>query len=334
MRAVQPFVDNGQRGGERGGPQTGDAPDPVAGPGEVLVTVHASALNRADLLQMRGWYPPPDGESEIPGLECAGVIEAVGPGVEGWNVGDPAMALLAGGGQAEKVSVPVGQLMSIPAGLSFIEAAALPEVALTAWTNLVHEGGLEHGQTVAVVAAASGVGTFACQLAKALGGRVLAVGRNLERLRRLESLGADLCLTLDAELPARLKEATDGQGVDLVMDLAGGADVGRRLTAVRRGGRYVLVGVLAGTETTIDLGDVLRRRIRLQGSVLRARSRAEKAELVAAFTAFAEGRFATGELRPVVDRVVSLEDVASAYAAMADGGLFGKIILRTASCPD
>lgn len=309
----------------------GDAPGPVAGNGEVLVRIHASALNRADLLQARGLYPPPAGESEVPGLECAGEIETVGAGVEGWQPGDRVMALLAGGGQAERVAIPTGQLMPIPDGLDYEQAAALPEVALTSWTNLVHEGGLEpgaEGQTVLITAAASGVGTFAVQLARELDARVLVAGRSLERLERLRELGADACVELGAGLPAAVRDLTDGEGVGLVIDLAGGEGVAHALTALRRQGRLVLVGVLAGGRAEIDLADVLRRRLQLVGSVLRARSREEKKSLVEAFSQFANERLNDGRLKPIVDRVIPAPEVAEAYAQMAAGGVWGKIVLR------
>lgn len=334
MKAVAPCRGGSAAGGPNRGPELVDLPDPEPGPGEVLIKVHASALNRADLLQLKGWYPPPPGESEIPGLECAGVVERFADDVEGWSVGDPVMALLAGGGHAEKVVVPAGQLMRIPSGLSFPEAAALPEAALTSWTNLMVEGNLSAGRPVLIVAAASGIGTFACQLARAAGARVLAAGRDRERLERLRDLGADSLFILDEDLPRRIREATDGRGVDLVLDLAGGPALGDRLKAVTRCGRYVLVGILAGSEASIDLGDLLKRRIRLQGSVLRSRPRAEKAALIKAFSDFAASRWATGELRPVVDRVLPLAHVAEAYDTMARGSLFGKLVLKTGSCPD
>jgi putative PIG3 family NAD(P)H quinone oxidoreductase len=305
-----------------------ELPDPAPGTGEVLVRVRATALNRADLMQLRGHYPPPSGESAVPGLECAGEIAALGTDVEGWRVGDRVMALLAGGGHAEKVAVPVGQLMPIPAGLSFTDAAALPEVALTAWTNLVAEGGLESGQTVLITAAASGVGTFAVQLARELGARVLVAGRDLERLRRLRPFGADVCLELGAGLADAVRAATGGAGVDLVLDLAGGAGVADRLRALRPRGRLILVGLLAGARAEIDLADVLRRRLRLVGSVLRARSRAEKAELVAGFRAFAAARLDDGRLRPVVDRVMPFAEIGDAYRQLEQGGVLGKIVLR------
>lgn len=305
-----------------------EVPDPRPGDGEVLVRVRATALNRADLLQIYGRYPPPCGESDVPGLECAGEIEELGGGVAGpWKIGDRVMALLAGGGQGEKAAVPAGQLMPVPRGLDFTAAAALPEVAITAWTNLVHEGELAAGRSVLISAAASGVGTFAVQLARELGARVLVAGRKLARLEPLKELGADVCVELGDGLPRAVREATGG-GVDLVMDLAGGAHVAVLLQALGTGGRLVLVGILAGARAEIDLADVLRRRLRLVGSVLRARSREEKARLVAAFAAFAGERLDDGRLRPVVDRVYPFAEVADAYAQMERGGNWGKLVLE------
>ncbi|MCP3957903.1 MAG: NAD(P)H-quinone oxidoreductase [bacterium] len=308
-------------------PVLGEMPDPRPGKGEALLRVRASALNRADLLQIRGLYPPPPGESEVPGLECAGEVTELGPEVSGWKVGDRAMALLAGGGQAEKVAVPTGQLMQIPDGLGYEDAAALPEVALTSWTNLIAEGRLERGQSVLITAAASGVGTFAVQLARELGARVLVAGRDMLRLERLRELGAEACIPLDESLPAAVRAITDGPGVDLVIDLAGGAELSHRLKALRNRGRLVLVGLLAGAAAQIDLGDVLRRRLRLTGSVLRARSREEKARLVADFSAFAAERLVDGRLRPIIHQVIPLTRVAEAYALMERGGVFGKLVL-------
>ena len=322
MRAVLP-----SSGDRAAVPRLGELPVPVPADGEVLVRVRATALNRADLLQIRGLYPPPPGESRVPGLECSGEIEELGPRVDGWQAGDRVMALLAGGGQAEKVAVPVGQLMPIPDGLDFEHAAALPEVALTSWTNLVVEGKLERRQSVLITAAASGVGTFAVQLARELEARVLVAGRDRSRLEQLRPLGAEACIPLDDSLPRAARAITDGPGVDLVIDLAGGAGLAERLKALRAGGHLVLVGILAGAAAEIDLADVLRRRLRITGSVLRARSRDEKARLVADFSAFAAERLADGRLRPVVHEVHPFENVAGAYAQMERGGVFGKLVL-------
>ncbi len=308
-------------------PQLGEQPAPVPAAGEVLVDVRACALNRADLLQLRGHYPPPPGESPIPGLECAGTIRRLGPGVHGFQVGDRVMALLAGGGQAEQVAVPVGQLMPIPAEWSFAQGAALPEVALTAWTNLVFEGGLVAGESVLITAAASGVGTFAVQLARQLGARVLVAGRHLERLQPLQELGAEGAFLLDSSLAGAVRQATGGQGIDLILDLAGGPGLGPSLAALAPGGRLVLIGLLAGATAEIPLDLLLSRRLRLIGSVLRGRSRLEKAALIRDFWAFAAARLARGELRPVIDRVYPMTEIASAYAQLAAGGVLGKLVL-------
>ena len=304
-----------------------DVPDPVPGSGEVLLRIRATALNHADLHQVRGGYPPPPGESTIPGLEAAGIVESVGEGVEGWRAGDRAMALLAGGGHAEKVAAPVGQLLRIPPSLSFVDAAAIPEVGITAWTNLVHEGGLQRGEVVLVTAAASGVGSFAVQLARELGARVLVTGRSLERLQVVLPLGAEAALALGEELPARVRELTGGEGADLVLDLVGGEAIVQHLDCLRDRGRLVLVGLLGGGKATVPLFVLMRRRLRLIGSVLRARSRQEKAALVAAFSEFGLPRLADGRLRPIVDRVLPFSEIAEAYATLEHGGVLGKIVL-------
>jgi putative PIG3 family NAD(P)H quinone oxidoreductase len=301
--------------------------DPVPGPGEVLVRVRATALNRADLLQIRGQYPPPEGESAVPGLECAGEIEALGPETFGHREGDRVMALLAGGGHAEKVAVPIGQLMPIPAAMSFEEAAAVPEAALTSWTNLVAEAGLKRGESVLITAAVSGVGTFAVQLARELGARVFVAGRDLERLERLRPLGADVCLPLDDDLSKNVRAHNDGNGVEVIFDMAGGQGLAGRLHALRSQGRYVLIGTLAGRRSEIDLPDLLRRRLRLIGSVLRPRSRAEKSVLVADFYRFAAERLRDGRLRPIVHAVHPFERIAEAYAQLEQGGVFGKLVV-------
>ncbi len=323
MRAVLPSSERR--------PVLGDLPDPVPGPDEVLVDVAAAGLNHADLFQLQGQYPPPPGESAVPGLEAAGRIAALGEQVAGtWRVGDRVMALLGGGGLATRVAIPVGQLMRVPAGLSWAEAAALPEAGLTAWTNLVAEGGLRQGETVLVTGATGGMGTMFVQLADALGARVIAAGRSLKRLEPLRALGAADLVRLDADLPARVRELTGGRGVDLVADLVGGPDLGRRVAALAPRGRLILLGLLAGDRAELDLGPLLSRRLRLIGSVLRARPRAEKAELVAAFADFALPRLADGRLRPVVDRILPFEQAAEGFAALHEGGAAGKIVLEMA----
>lgn len=304
-----------------------DLPAPEPGAGEVLVRVSAAGLNRADLLQMRGGYPAPPGESAIPGLECAGSIEKLGEGVVAFGPGERVMALLAGGGQAELVVVPEGQLMRWPRTLSAAEAAGIPEAAVTAWTNLVVEGGLVAGETVLITGATSGVGSFAVQLARELGAEVLAAGRSAERLQALSSFGITGHVILDGDFVDNVHDQTDGRGVNLVLDLVGGEWTAHSLSVLAPRGRLVLVGLTAGSRAQVDLAVVLRRRLRLTGSVLRSRPREEKSTLVRAFFGFAEARLENGALRPIVHRTWPLSEAGDAYAALAGGGFTGKLVL-------
>lgn len=331
MRAVAPWSPDAPPK-----PRLVELPEPEAGPGEVLIDVRACALNRADLLQIQGRYPPPPGESSVPGLEAAGVVAAVGAGVERWRPGDRVAALLAGGGQAERVAAPAGQLFAIPAALSFLEAAALPEAAITAWTNLRTEGELRAGEWVLVSGATSGVGTFALQLARELGGRPIAAARDAGRLGLLAALGAEAAVALDDDLPAAVRRVTgggDAGGAQLALDLVGGPWLPLLLGALAPLGRCVLVGLVAGRRAEIDLELLLRRRLRLSGSVLRPRPRREKAELVEAFERFAAPRLADGRLRPVIARVHPFAAVAAAYEELARGGVTGKIVIDLGDVP-
>lgn len=305
----------------------GEVPAPTPGAGEVRLRVAAAGLNRADLLQMRGQYPPPLGASSVPGLECSGLVQELGPGVQGFRVGDRVMALLAGGGQAEQVVVPAGQLMPVPANLTLEDAAAIPEAALTAWTNLVVEGGLESGETVLVTGATSGIGTFAVQMIRELGGRAIAAARSLDRLESLRELGADQVVALDADYPRGVRELTGGRGVDLVLDLVAGEWLPPTLDCMAERGRLVLVGLTAGRKAEIDLSVILRKRMRIVGSVLRARPQQEKAELVRGFAEWGLPRLADGRLRPVVDRVFPLAEAALAYAYLEHERPLGKVLL-------
>lgn len=325
MRAVNPYSP------QSAVPYLVEMPDPVAGPGEVLVRVAAAGLNRADLLQLAGRYPPPPGESPVPGLECSGVVVALGPEVVGPEPGQRVMALLAGGGQAELARVPVGQLMAVSSNIDLVAAGGIPEAGLTSWTNLVAEGNLQAGETVLITGAASGVGTFAVQLARELGARVWVAGRSLARLEPLLELGATECFELDDQLASRVRKASGGSGVDLVMDLVGGSWLPQSLAALAVQGRLVLVGLMAGASAELDLGLVLSRRLRITGSVLRPRSRPEKAKLVRAFSEFALPRLAQGRLRPVIDRVVQFNQVDQAYDFLERGGGMGKVVLSVSS---
>jgi putative PIG3 family NAD(P)H quinone oxidoreductase len=307
-------------------PRLGDLPDPVPGPGEVLVAVEAAGLNHADLHQLRGTYPPPPGESAVPGLECSGVVLDSEKGSP-WQPGTRVMALVGGGAHATRAAIPAGQLMPVPDNLSLAEAAAIPEAALTSWVNLVAEGGLQAGETVLVTGATGGMGSFAAQLARELGARVLAAGRSRERLELLRGLGIEEVCIEGANLARQVRDATAGRGVDLAIDFTGGPEIGSHLSALADQGRLVLVGLVSGRKAEVDLGPILSRRLKVIGSVLRARPREEKARLTADFAAFALPRLRDGRLRPVVDRTVPLERAAEAYQALERGGVFGKIIL-------
>lgn len=328
MRAVLPW-----RLEISGAVAVGDVAGPLPGPGEVRLRVAAAGLNRADLLQMRGQYPPPPGASSVPGLECSGTVAELGPGVQGLRVGDRVMALLAGGGQAEEVAVPAGQLMPVPANLTLEQAAAIPEAALTSWTNLVVEGGLQAGETVLVTGATSGIGTFAVQMIRELGGKVIAAARSVERLERLRDLGVDQLVALDADYPRRVRELTGGRGADLVLDLVAGVWLPPTLDCMAERGRLVLVGLTAGRKAELDLSVVLRQRLRIVGSVLRARPAAEKSELVQGFAAWGLPRLADGRLRPVIDRLFPLAEAAKAYALLEHERPLGKVLLLCGVVP-
>lgn len=326
MKAVSPY--RGRWGsGEWQAPEWIELPDPEVREGEALIRVRAAALNRGDLLQMRGLYPPPPGASVIPGLECAGVVEAVGPGVEDVAIGDEVMALLAGGGQAELVSVDAGQLMPKPDHLTWTQAGGLPEVALTSWTNLVYEGGLQADQTVLITAAASGVGSYCVPLARELGARVLVAGRKRHRLEGLVERGAEAVVVLGEDVAEQVHEIAP-KGVDLVLDLVGGPGLADLLPALRDRGRLVLLGLLGGIEANLPLGEILRRRLEIRGSVLRSRSAEEKRGLVRSFSLFAEPRWSGGALDPLVDSVLSMAECGRAYRRMAEEEVFGKIVLN------
>jgi putative PIG3 family NAD(P)H quinone oxidoreductase len=310
-------------------PRIGDLPDPILGPGEVLIAVEAAGLNHADVHQLRGQYPPPPGESLVPGLECSGVVVETEKGSP-WRPGARVMALTGGGSHATRAVIPSGQLMPLPDNLSFVEGAAIPEAGLTAWTNLVAEGGLKAGETVLVTGATGGMGSFTVQLARELGARVLAAGRSRDRLEMLRGFGVEEICLEGSDLARQVHEATGGRGADLVIDFTGGPEINSHLGALTERGRLILVGLVSGREAEVNLGLILGRRLRITGSLLRPRSREEKARLTADFAAFALPRLRDGRLRPVVDRTFPLERAAEAYKALERGGVFGKVILTMA----
>ncbi|MBK9649404.1 MAG: NAD(P)H-quinone oxidoreductase [Deltaproteobacteria bacterium] len=305
--------------------QTG--PDPSPGPGELLLEVWASGVNRADLMQRAGLYPPPAGASPILGLECAGVVLAVGEGVEGFLVGDRVCALLAGGGYASRVVCDARVCLPIPEGLSFVEGAAILEVFTTAWLNLREEGALRPGERVLVWAAASGVGTAALQLCGMWGNPVWAVA-SAPKLKVCLELGAAGATDRRAgDLAADVRAFTDGHGLDVILDPVGASALDLNLRALAVGGRLVLIGLMGGREAPIDLGRVLMKRLRIQGSTLRGRSAAEKGRLLTAMREALWPSFADGRLRPILDRAVPVHEVEQALDYVASDASVGKVVL-------
>ena len=302
--------------------------DPVAGPGEVLLDVAATAVNRADLMQRRGLYPPPPGAPAHPGLECSGTVAALGDGVAGWQVGDRVCALLSGGGYATRVAVPAGQLLPVPAGLSLVEAAALPEVACTVWSNVFQLAALQPGEVLLVHGGASGIGTMAVQLGAHAGARVFTTVGSPAKAERVLALGAERAvLYRDEDFVAVVREATGGAGADVVLDNMGAAYLPRNVEVLAVGGRLVVIGLQGGVKGELDLGALLGKRASVAATSLRARPAAEKAAIVAAVREHVWPAVAAGEVRPVVDRVLPLDDAAQAHRVLESSAHIGKIVL-------
>jgi putative PIG3 family NAD(P)H quinone oxidoreductase len=318
---------------EPGGPDVlewTEHPDPEPGPGEVVVDVVASALNRADVLQRQGNYPPPAGASEVPGLECAGRIAALGSEVSGWSVGDPVCALLAGGGYAEKVAVPAPQLMPVPDGVSLTDAGGLPEVACTVWSNLTLAGRLQAGETLLVHGGTGGIGTHAIQIGKALGARVLATAGSPERLQTCLDLGADVAIDYHDDLPSEVASATDDRGVDVILDNMGASNLKANLTALAIGGRLVIIGLMGGAKTEINLASMLGRRLSISATTLRGREVEGpdgKGAIVAGTREQVWPLIGQGRVRPVIHEYVPVAEASRAHAALDEGGVIGKLVL-------
>ena len=314
-----------------GGPETlrlAEVPDPVPGHGEVLVDIAAAGVNRADLLQRQGAYPPPPGAPEYPGLECSGRISVVGPGVTGWQPGDEVCALLGGGGYAEQVAVPAGQLLPVPAGVALTEAGALPEAACTVHSNVVTRAGLASGETLLVHGGASGIGTLAIQLGKALGARVACTAGSQEKLRRCRELGADLAVSYrDEDFVAAVDAFTGGRGADVILDIIGGSYLPRNVAALATGGRLVVIAVQGGPRGELDLGLLMRKRASVLASTLRARPLPEKNAIVSAVRDEVWPLVAAGRIRPVIDQVLPLAEAAAAHRRLEEGSHIGKIVL-------
>jgi putative PIG3 family NAD(P)H quinone oxidoreductase len=314
-----------------GGPEVlsvTELPDPEPGPGEVVLDVAAAGLNRADLLQRAGFYPPPPGASDVLGMECSGTVSAVGAGVTGWSVGDEACALLAGGGYAARVAVPAGQLMPVPAGVDLVTAAALPEVACTVWSNVFMVAGLQPEETILVHGGAGGIGTMAIQLASRLGARVLTTGGTAEKLATCAGLGADVTINYrEQDFVEVVRTVTDGHGADVVLDNMGATYLGRNLEALATEGRLVIIGMQGGTRAELDISMLLRKRGAIIATALRSRPTEEKAAICAAVVEHVWPLVADGRVRPMVNGTRPLDEAAAAHALMESGDHTGKILL-------
>ncbi|MFC8600007.1 NAD(P)H-quinone oxidoreductase [Isoptericola sp. NPDC057191] len=298
------------------------------GPGEVLVDVAAAGVNRADLLQRAGNYPPPPGAPEWPGLEISGTVRALGPGVTGWAPGDRVVALLEGGGYAEQVVVRAGQLLPVPDGVDLVDAAGLPEAVCTAWTNLVDTGHLHAGETVLVQGGSGGVGSVAVQLAAALGARVVATAGGAERVARCVALGATVGVDhRSQDVVTAVREATGGRGADVVLDVLGGGGLADNVRALAPGGRLVVIGLQQGRHGELDLSALMAKRAWVTGTTLRSRSADEKAALVATVCERVWPLVADGRVRPVVHARLPLADAARAHELLESGEPFGKVLL-------
>ncbi len=305
-----------------------EVPEPALGAGQVRIRVKAAGVNRADLLQRQGLYPPPPGASDLLGLECAGEVMEVAPGVEAVAPGDRVMALLAGGGYAEQVVVSAGSLVPLPDALGWEEAAALPEVVLTVFLNVFQLGALPEGGAVLVHGGGSGIGTAAIRLGKLADATVVVTAGSEEKCARCRELGADRAVNYrESSFLEGVKQATGGRGVDVVLDSIGAPYLKDNLGALRTGGRLVLIGLMGGAVAEIHLGVLLARRLSVIGSTLRARPDEEKAALVLAFRVRFGADLEAGRLRPVVDRVLPFEQAGEAHRVMKASEHFGKIVL-------
>ncbi|MFF5082047.1 NAD(P)H-quinone oxidoreductase [Actinoplanes sp. NPDC000266] len=304
-----------------------EVPDPVPAEGEVVVDVTAAGVNRADVSQRQGFYPPPPGAPVYPGLECAGVISAVGPGVSGRHVGERVSALLSGGGYAQRVAVPAGQLLPVPTGLSLHEAAALPEVSCTVWSNSVDRDRLRKGKTFLVHGGGSGIGTFAIQLGHALGATVITTAR-ASKHDRLRELGADLCIDYTTDdFVAATKDFTDGAGADVVLDIVGAKYLSRNIEALAPNGRITVIGMQGGRKAELDLVQLMAKRGSVSSTSLRARPLADKARIVSAVARDVWPLVEAGAIKPIIHTTMPLAEAAEAHSLMESSDHLGKILL-------
>jgi putative PIG3 family NAD(P)H quinone oxidoreductase len=318
---------------EPGGPDVlklSDVPDPVAGPGDALIEIVAAGVNRADVMQRQGFYPPPPGAPPYPGLECSGRIAALGPGTEGWNVGDEVCALLGGGGYAEQVAVPAGQLLPVPGGVTVTDAAGLPEVTCTVHVNVFQRAALQPGETLLVHGGASGIGTMAIQLARAHGARVACTAGSAAKLDRCRELGADLAINYhDEDFVDAVRAFTGGRGADVILDIVGAQYLERNVAALATGGRLAVIGMQGGTRAELDLGALLSKRASVQASSLRSRPPGEKAAIVAAVRESVWPLLSGGRVHPVIDRVLPIAEAPEAHRLIETGAHVGKVLLAT-----
>jgi len=314
-----------------GGPEVlgiSEVDDPIAAPGEVIIRVAAAGVNRADVLQRKGAYPPPAGAPTWPGLECSGVIDEVGPDVVGWSVGDEVCALLTGGGYAERVAVPAGQVLPVPSGVSLIDAAALPEVACTVWSNVFMTAHLEEGELLLVHGGSSGIGTMAIQIARALGAHVAVTAGSQEKLDRCRALGAEILINYrDDNFVDRILADTDGHGADVILDVMGGPYLMPNISALATNGRIVIIGMQGGVTTELNIAALLAKRGAIHATTLRARPLAEKAEIVRRTREMVWPLIEASLVNPVIDSRFTLNQAPGAHQLMEASTHVGKILL-------
>jgi len=316
-----------------GGPEVlawSEVPDPEPQPGEIVLDVAASAVNRADLLQRQGHYRPPPGAPAVLGLECSGTVSAVGSRVTGWEIGQEACALLSGGGYAEKVAVPAGHVLPVPRGVDLVTAAGLPEVMCTVWSNVFMTAGLRPGEVLLVHGGAGGVGTAAIQLGRVVGATVAVTAGTPEKLDLCRSLGASVLVNYNEDdFVTAVLQATDRHGADVVLDTMGAAYLARNVSVLAANGRLVVIGLQGGREASLDISALMAKRAALIATTLRARPAEEKATIVAAVREHVWPLLESGEIRPVVDRIVPMSAVAEAHRIVGAGEHMGKVLLRT-----
>jgi NADPH2:quinone reductase len=318
---------------EPGGPEVlvpVERPIPQAAAGDVLIKVAAAGVNRPDVLQRRGKYPPPPGASDIPGLEVAGTVAAIGDGAVGWSVGDEVCALVSGGGYAEYCAAPAPQCLAVPRGLDLTAAAAIPETFFTVWTNVFERGRLKAGESILVHGGSSGIGTTAIQLARALGSRVFATAGSPEKCAACERLGAERCINYrDTDFVDAVKQLTGGRGVDVVLDMVAGDYVPRNLDVLAPEGRLVQIGTLGGPKAEINVGVIMQRRLTFTGSTLRTRPIADKAAIAGAVRERVWPLIESGAVKPIIHATFPLREAAAAHRLMESSAHIGKIVLVT-----